>query len=193
MKQISSILNGCTAVSNEILNDSRGYFVKAFQKGDFVKNSFELDHIDEVFWTESSHGVVRGLHLQLPPKALSKYVMCTQGRILDIILDLRSDSETFRQVQTVELGPSDGLTQGIFIPRGFAHGFITLSEVATVVYLQKGIFSAKHDTGVSFESVKHLVPEFMEVNQTRLSDRDKSLLSLEDFPNYTSADWNSES
>lgn len=189
MKQISSLLNGCIVVSNDILQDSRGYFIKAFQRGNFVDRTFELENIDEVFWTESSRGVARGLHLQMPPEAVSKYVMCTSGRVLDMVLDLRSDSMTFGQLETVELGPAAGLSQGIFIPRGFAHGFITLSELATVVYLQNGKFSPEHDTGVSLESVRHQIPVTAELRQDLLSEKDQQLQNLDLFPKYSSREW----
>ena len=189
MKRISSLLNGCVVVSNDILRDSRGYFIKAFQDGDFVEGTFGLEQIDEVFWTESRQGVARGLHLQVPPKAISKYVMCTAGRVLDMVLDVRSDSETFGHLQTVELGPADGLSQGIFVPRGFAHGFITLSQTATVVYLQNGQFSPMHDTGVSLESVQHMIPAGTELFKDLLSDRDKDLPNIDVFPKYSSSEW----
>ena len=189
MKRVSSLLNGCVVVSNDILRDSRGYFVKAFQQGDFVEQAFGLDQVDEVFWTESSLGVARGLHLQVPPKAISKFVMCTAGCVLDMVLDLRSDSETFGQLETVELGPADGSSQGIFVPRGFAHGFITLSETATVVYLQNGQFSPIHDTGVSLESIRHMIPTNTELLNDLLSDRDRNLPNLDVFPKYSSSEW----
>ena len=189
MKRISSLLNGCVVVSNDILRDSRGYFVKAFQEGNFVEKTFNLQQVDEIFWTESSRGVARGLHLQVPPKAVSKYVMCTNGRVLDMILDLRSDSETFGQLETVELGPADGLSQGIFIPRGFAHGFITLSETATVIYLQNGKFSLEHDTGVSLESIRHMIPTTTELLKDLLSDRDRELPNFDQFSMYSSSEW----
>jgi dTDP-4-dehydrorhamnose 3,5-epimerase len=189
MKRISSLLNGCVVVSNDILRDSRGYFVKAFQGGDFVERTFGLEQVDEVFWTESSQGVARGLHLQVPPKVISKYVMCTAGHVLDMVLDLRCDSKTFGQLETVELGPADGLSQGIFVPPGFAHGFITLSEIATVVYLQNGQFSPMHDTGVSLESIRHMIPTNTELLIDLLSDRDRNLPNFDVFPRYSSSEW----
>lgn len=192
MKRISSVLNGCIVVSNDILRDTRGYFIKAFQQGDFVEGTFTLESVDEVFWTESSQGIARGLHLQIPPKAVSKFVMCTSGRVLDMVLDLRCDSETFGQLETIELGPFDGLAQGIFVPKGFAHGFITLSEIATVTYLQSGKFSPEHDTGVSLESVKHMLPPSAELVPNLLSDRDKTLPRLDLFPNFSSSEWQTE-
>jgi dTDP-4-dehydrorhamnose 3,5-epimerase len=189
MKHISSLLNGCVVVSNDVLQDSRGYFIKAFQRGNFVDGTFDLQNIDEVFWTESSSGVARGLHLQIPPEAVSKYVMCTYGRVLDMVLDLRSDSITFGQLATIELGPSAGLSQGIFVPKGFAHGFITLSETATVVYLQNGKFSLEHDTGVSLESVRHQIPSTTELRLEFLSSKDQLLQHIDLFPKYSSREW----
>ena len=128
MKFISRVLNGCVVVRNDISRDSRGYFLKAFQKGEFVDGSFDLDQIEEVFWTESTLGVTRGLHLQTPPNAVSKYVVCVYGRVLDMILDLRSDSATFGQLETLELGSSEDVSHGIYVPKGFAHGFQHLSR-----------------------------------------------------------------
>ena len=189
MNRISSLLNGCIVVSNDVLRDSRGYFVKVFQEGKFVDETFDLKQVDEVFWTESSRGVARGFHLQVPPRAVSKYVICTSGRVLDMVLDMRSDSKTFGQLETVELGPDDGLSKGVYVPRGFAHGFITLSETATVVYLQSGKFSAEHDTGISFESFRHMIPSMTGLQQDLLSERDRALPSLDNFPKHTSAEW----
>jgi dTDP-4-dehydrorhamnose 3,5-epimerase len=81
------------------------------------------------------------------------------------------------------------LSQGIFVPRGFAHGFITLSQTATVVYLQNGQFSPMHDTGVSLESVQHMIPAGTELFKDLLSDRDKDLPNMDVFPKYSSSEW----
>lgn len=189
MSKVSEIFDGCYAVTNELIHDARGTFVKTFQSGEFVDRKFDLEKPEEIFHTQSHRGIIRGLHLQAPPHAVSKFVLCTEGTILDFVLDLRTDSTTYLQISSVVLGIDNDCSRALFVPRGIAHGFFTLTESATVVYLQSGKFSPEHDTGVSFHSVKGMIPELPNFDLSCLSLRDQDLPSLEEFPRYSTAEW----
>jgi dTDP-4-dehydrorhamnose 3,5-epimerase-like enzyme len=109
-----------------------------------------------------------------------------------MVLDVRSDSPTFGQLKTVELGSNETVSHGIYVPKGFAHGFITLSESATVVYVQSGVHSPEHDTGVAIESVRSMIPSNVLFDFELLSDRDKSLPNLDEFPRYSEIEWENQ-
>ena len=109
--------------------------------GDELSNTMES--IKEVICSSSNKDVVRGLHFQKKPNEIEKFVTCIKGRIIDVFLDIRKGSDNYGQYGMVELSESDN--KAIFIPKGFAHGYGVLSEVATVIYLQSGNYNEESD------------------------------------------------
>jgi dTDP-4-dehydrorhamnose 3,5-epimerase len=118
-------------IKPKVYKDSRGYFFESFNKELFNKLIPNINFIqDNESWSE--RGVLRGLHFQLPPFSQSKLVRVTNGEILDVIVDLRSNSKTFGEHRKFILSDKNKLQ--LFVPRGFAHGFLTLSDEAVVNY-----------------------------------------------------------
>lgn len=159
--------------------DARGGFAKPFSAADEVLPGFA---VAEVFWSRSAAGVVRGLHFQNPPTAVSKLVFVTQGRIRDVILDLRADSATFGQHAAVELDETSG---AVFVPVGCAHGFEVLDGPAVTCYLQGGGFDPATDAGVRWDSAGIS----WATGEAVLSERDRNLPALADLPQLTAAQW----
>jgi dTDP-4-dehydrorhamnose 3,5-epimerase len=153
-------------------HDARGGFVKAIHAPTFAEHGLATDY-PEVFWSSSRAGVIRGMHLQIPPHDHDKLVLCVAGRVLDVALDLRAGSPTFRQVAARELDGHEGT--GLYIPRGCAHGFLALSDDAVLLYAVTSVHSPAHDTGVRFDSIGFDWPGSGFV----VSDRDRALPPLE--------------
>lgn len=129
----------------KVFNDERGFFTETYKKSDFVSNGITEDFIQDNH-SKSSKGVLRGLHFQMPPKAQAKIVRCIKGCILDIAVDLRKDSETFKKWVTAEL--SEENKHMLYIPEGFAHGFAVLSDTAEILYKTSNEYSKDHDRGI---------------------------------------------
>ncbi len=118
-------------IEPHVIGDHRGYFYESFRQQEFDKH-MGVTHFVQENESKSSYGVLRGLHYQLPPHAQAKLVRVQQGKVLDIAVDIRKNSKTFGQHVAIEL--SEENKRQLFIPKGFAHGFITLSETAVFAY-----------------------------------------------------------
>lgn len=146
---VSTSPTGARMLPAPLHADERGVFCKPFAAARIATQVSGFTAA-EVFWSRSEAGVVRGLHYQRPPSAVAKIVFVVQGRVRDVVLDLRSDSPTFGVCDVVELDESSG---AFFIPRGFAHGFEVVTGPATMCYLQDGPFDPVTDTGIRWDSV----------------------------------------
>lgn len=166
-------LEGCFLIHNFVAKDHRGTFVKTFNEFLFREQSLQTS-FKESYYSKSMKGVVRGMHFQLPPFDHEKLVYLTSGRVLDVILDLRKLSPTCGRVASVEL---DSFSESVYIPKGCAHGFITLSEEATVVYNVSTVYSPEHDSGIHWQSIPFKWP----INDPIISDRDAHFIRLSDF------------
>lgn len=148
MKIISTNLPEVFILKPDLYTDTRGYFTEIYRADKLnAYLGFPVDFCQENE-SESSKGVLRGLHYQLPPFAQSKLVRVTKGCILDVVLDIRKGSETFGQHVAVEL--SEENKHQLFIPRGFAHGFFVISEKARLVYKVDNYYSPEHDRGILY-------------------------------------------
>ena len=136
-----------------------------------------MGSIKEVICSTSSKDVVRGLHFQTDPSQISKFITCVSGKIIDVFLDIRIESKTFGEYASIELEGNDN--KAIFIPKGFAHGFGVLSEVATVIYLQSGNYEPADDF-----SINPLTLNIdWGINSPLLSEKDQEAISFEEYKN----------
>jgi len=152
--------------------DSRGYFMESFRQDlldDFL--GYEVNFVQDNE-SKSSKGVLRGLHYQLPPSAQAKLVRVIEGRVLDVAVDIRQSSPTFGQYVSKELS-SDNRHQ-LFIPRGFAHGFVVLSESAVFAYKVDNYYSPDDDRGIAHHDKEIGIDWILESDELQLSDKDKS-------------------
>ena len=140
-------------ISPEVHYDSRGYFSETYNFNNFFGAGLNIDFIQDNE-SKSSFGVLRGLHFQKPPHEQTKLVRVIEGKILDVAVDLRKKSKTFGSHFSIELSSEN--KKQLLIPKGFAHGFIVLSESATISYKVDDYYHPQHDSGLlwSDESLK---------------------------------------
>ena len=148
MKFIKTNIPGVIIIEPTAFADDRGYFMETFRKDkleEAIGHSVNFVQDNE---SKSTYGVLRGLHFQLPPFAQSKLIRASSGRVLDIAVDVRKGSPTFGKHVAIEI--SEENKRQLFIPRGFAHGFLVLSETATFVYKVDNYYSKESDSGIDF-------------------------------------------
>lgn len=126
--------------------DSRGFFMRTFDENVFRENGLDRKWVQENHSRSEARGIIRGLHFQLPPFTETKLVRCTKGGVMDVFVDLRKGSETFGQWDSIEL--SEDNKKVIFIPRGFAHGFCTLSQISEVQYKVDNFYNKESEVGL---------------------------------------------
>ena len=167
-------LAGACIITLPSSHDERGTFVKAY--GETVFRNAGIDFtLRESYFSFSKKNVIRGMHFQLPPHQHSKIVYCPQGAILDVIVDLRKDSPTFRQRYAHELSAANH--KAVFIPEGFAHGFKSLTDDALTCYLVSSEYNKAHDTGIRYDTIGFN----WDVKNPILSARDLSFVGMEEF------------
>lgn len=139
-------LKGVFEISLIPFLDERGFFMRTYD--DKILKEAGLNY----YWVQENHsrtlnkGTIRGLHFQMPPFAETKLIRCIKGRILDVFVDLRIDSKTFGKWDSIEL--SEDNFKMILVPRGFAHGFLTLTDDCQVVYKVDNFYSSHHECGI---------------------------------------------
>ena len=132
-------------VKPKVFGDNRGFFMESYKKSDFYANGIDVE-FNQDNHSKSTKGVLRGLHYQAKPYGQAKLVRCSKGRIYDVAVDIRPDSATFKQYVKVEL--SEENKNMLFIPEGFAHGFVVLSEEAELLYKASGEYNPEADRGI---------------------------------------------
>jgi len=144
MKITETKLKGVLIIEPQVFGDTRGWFMETYSKKKTPQ--ITCDFIQDNQSYSSQKGTLRGIHFQKPPMAQAKLIRCTRGAVMDIAVDLRPESETYKQWVSVEL--SEENKKQIFIPRGFGHGFITLTDDVEFVYKTDNYYSAEHDASV---------------------------------------------
>jgi len=142
-------INGCFKIVPRVINDQRGQFIKLYQLGLLNQIGFS-NPFREQYISKSKFGVLRGMHFQTPPYDHDKLVFCIDGRVKDGIVDLRMNSSTFLESLTIEL--DDISYTGLIIPSGVAHGFLTLTNNATMLYNVTSEYQSSHDFGILWNS-----------------------------------------
>ncbi len=142
-------LEGAYTIDLEKRGDDRGFFARLFCAREFAEHGLETRFIQVNNSLSTKAGVLRGMHYQLPPFAEVKLVRCVRGALWDFIVDLRPDSPSFKQSFGAELSAENRTM--MYVPRGFAHGFITLTEDAEAVYLVSAEYGPEQERGVRFD------------------------------------------
>ena len=150
MKVIESKISEVKIIEPKIFNDERGYFYESFNQNTFnelIKNDVSFVQDNQSF---SKYAVLRGLHYQIDPFAQGKLIRVLSGKIFDVAVDIREESKTYGH-WVGEILSCENFKQ-LWIPAGYAHGFLTLSEIATVSYKATNFYSKKHEVNINFES-----------------------------------------
>ena len=132
-------------IKPQVFSDNRGFFLESYKKSDFEANGISVEFNQDNHSKSSKH-VLRGLHYQANPYSQAKLVRCVRGRIYDIAVDLRKESETYKKYVKVKLSEENKCM--LFIPQGFAHGFVVLSEEAEIIYKASGEYNPEADRGI---------------------------------------------
>lgn len=132
-------------VEPKVFGDARGFFMETYKKSDFIANGIDVE-FNQDNHSKSTKGVLRGLHFQKAPHAQAKLVSCSKGRIYDVAVDIRKGSPTFGKYVKVEL--SEENKRMLFIPAGFAHGFVALSDEVELLYKASGEYCPEADCGI---------------------------------------------
>lgn len=167
-------ISGCFQILPKIQKDDRGSFIKVFNESFFRENNLETS-FSEGFYSHSRQRVLRGLHFQAPPKDQAKLVYCVHGKVLDVAIDIRHGSPTFGKHITLELSEKTGNV--LYLPKGLAHGFYTLSKKAIMVYHVTSTYSQQHDTGILWNSANIDWPDLNPIT----SPRDNQFPALSEF------------
>src|SRR5215212_10255934 len=146
MKFIETKLAGAFLIEPQLFEDERGFFTRTFSQREFLQHGCNPELLECNVSFNKRAGTLRGMHFQMTPYAQAKLVRCTAGAIWDAIIDLRPSSPTLRQWVGVELTARNH--RGLYIPEGFAHGFITLADETEVFYQMGGVYNAGASRGV---------------------------------------------
>jgi dTDP-4-dehydrorhamnose 3,5-epimerase len=166
---------GLILLQPRIFKDARGIFVKSFHEDLFHDLGIDFT-LREEFYSTSARNVLRGMHFQIPPAAHAKIVCCLQGRVLDVLLDMRRNSPRFGQTFSCEL---DATRREIFfIPAGFAHGFLSLEDDSLMVYKTDHVHALEQDKGIAWDSFGFKWPLD---KPPIMSDRDRQFPRWPDF------------
>lgn len=189
---IKTDIEGVVIIEPKVFGDARGYFFESFSERDFNEAMTPiLGHgIKFVQDNESmsSYGVMRGLHFQAPPFTQSKLVRCVKGKVLDVAVDIRKGSPTYGQHVAVEL--TEDNHRQFFVPRGFAHGFAVLSEIAVFQYKCDNFYAPQADGGISIKDDSFGIDWKIPIENAVLSEKDTMHELLKDFDSPFSIDMN---
>jgi dTDP-4-dehydrorhamnose 3,5-epimerase len=161
-------LKGAFVIELEMNRDSRGFFARAFCQNEFTEHGLCADIVQINTSFNSQRGTLRGMHYQLAPKAEDKIVRCIRGRLFDAIIDLRKNSATFLQHFAIEL--SEENHRMLFVPKGFAHGFLTLEDNTEALYLVTAYYCADQERGIRYDDPKFAIPWPIEANVVSQKD-----------------------
>jgi len=158
-------------IEPDIHGDNRGYFVETFRQDLFNKAvGYQVNFIQDNE-SKSTKGVLRGLHYQLPPYTQAKLVRVIKGSVLDVAVDIRKSSPTFGKHVALKLTSNN--KHQLFVPHGFAHGFVVLSDSATFAYKVDNYYAPEHDRGIAFDDKDLAIDWHLPLDILQLSDKDK--------------------
>lgn len=177
MEFIKTDIEGVFIIEPKVFNDARGYFMEAWKQSEFNENVGRVDFIQDNE-SKSSFGVLRGLHYQKGDTSQSKLVRVIKGRVLDVAVDIRKSSPTFGKHVMVEL--SEENKRQFFIPRGFAHGFLVLSEEAIFTYKVDQPYSPQTEAGIRWNDPALGIEWPIDFSKVQTSEKDLNQPFLKD-------------
>ena len=180
MKVINTNIKDLLIFKPNLYNDNRGYFSEVYNQKKIERHIGNIDFIQDND-SNSFKGTVRGLHFQKPPYAQSKLVRCVHGEILDIAVDLRKNSKFFSKVSTNILSEKNKLQ--LFIPKGFAHGFIVLSDSALVTYKVDNYYNPDYEGGILWNDSNLNIDYEINIDNLIISEKDQNLPPLSKISN----------
>lgn len=183
MKVTKTEIPGVLILDTDFYGDNRGYFTETYNKPKYEKLGISCDFVQDNRSFSAKEGTLRGLHWQNPPYSQAKLVWCTRGRVMDVAVDIRKGSPTYGKWTAVEL--SEDNHRQFFIPRGFAHGFLTLSPDVEFCYKVDNVYNKESEGGMKYndETVNVDWGKLLDGREPVLSEKDTIAPSLEDSIN----------
>lgn len=181
MKYVQTEIAGVWVIEPAVFKDSRGYFMESFKLEEFVSNIGLVNFIQDNE-SQSSFGVLRGLHYQKGEHSQAKLVRVIKGRVLDVAVDLRRSSDTFGKHVSVEL--SEENKRQLFIPRGFAHGFLVLSDEAIFTYKVDNVYAPEAEASILYCDRKLSIDWPVGASQLIISEKDAKASSFAESEYY---------
>ena len=178
MKFVNTPIEGLVIIEPSIFEDDRGCFLESYNKKKLEEAIGKISFVQDNE-SKSFRGVLRGLHFQKPPYAQAKLVRCIEGKVLDISVDIRECSETFGQHVIVELTGEN--KKQVFIPQGFAHGFLVLSNSAIVSYKVDNSYAPAHDAGIRWDDPILNIQWGVSESEVLVSEKDAKLPFFSEF------------
>ncbi len=175
---VDTAIDDVKIIEPRIFNDARGYFFESFSQRDFEEKVGKVNFVQDNE-SKSSRGVVRGLHFQKPPFAQAKLVRVVKGRVLDVAVDIRKGSPTFGKYVAVEL--TEDNHRQFFIPRGFAHGFAVLSEIAVFQYKCDNYYAPQSEGAIAWDDPDLGIDWQLNTDDILLSEKDSNHPLLKDI------------
>lgn len=149
MKVTKTHIKGLLIIETDVFSDNRGWFTETYTKNKFIENGIDTDFIQENHSYSSNSGTLRGIHFQINPKAQNKLIRCTRGAIIDTVVDLRKGSDTYKQWFSIELSSEN--KKQLYIPKGFGHAFLTITDDVEVQYKVDEYYSKEHDRSIRYD------------------------------------------
>ena len=171
MAFIETDIEGLKIFDPKVWGDARGYFFESYNESFFKDNGIDAVFVQDN-QSRSGRGVLRGLHYQLPPYTQAKLVRCIFGKVLDIVVDIREGSATYGKSYSVVLSAQN--KRQLFVPRGFAHGFVVLSKEAEFFYKCDSMFSKSHEAGIAYNDPQLKIDWQIPFDEMILSEKDKA-------------------
>ena len=178
MKFIKTTILDVHIIEPSVFGDDRGYFLESFNLEKFEENIYPIKFVQDNE-SKSSKGVLRGLHFQKPPFDQAKLVRCIKGRVMDVGVDIRKGSPTYGNHIAVEL--SEENKRQLFLPRGFAHGYVVLSKSAVFAYKVDNKYAPEYDTGIKYNDKELNINWGLNEKDIKLSEKDKNLSLFKDL------------
>ncbi len=178
MKFLETDIKGLYEISPNVFEDNRGYFSETFSLSSFKDIFGEVEFIQDNE-SKSCFGVLRGLHIQKKPFEQSKLIRVIEGEVLDVVVDLRENSQTYGKTFSIIL--NDINKKQLFIPRGFAHGFVVLSESVIFSYKVDNYYSPENETGIIWNDEDLNIDWKIDLSKLILSEKDIKLNTFKEF------------
>lgn len=183
MKVIETDIKDVLIVIPDVHGDNRGYFVETYNKERYVQNGIKADFVQDNMSFSATKGTLRGLHFQYPPYAQAKLVSVSKGAVIDVAVDIRKGSPTYLKYVAVEL--SEENHKQLFIPRGFAHAFLTITENVEFRYKCDSLYNKESEGGIKYDDPEIAIPwdEILGDIEPTLSEKDKNAKSVSEINN----------
>ncbi len=171
MKVVKTDIEGVVIIEPRVFGDERGYFFESFSQREFERQVGNVVFVQDNE-SRSVHGVLRGLHYQLPPYTQSKLVRAVSGMILDVVVDIRTGSPTYGKHLAIELSGEN--KRQLFIPKGFAHGFVVLSKEVVFQYKCDNFYAPEYEAGICYDDPDLRIDWRLPADVMILSEKDKN-------------------